>query len=75
MNPKLHAVSDVDGWTLSCLSVHCERSDIAGVRIDMDRDPEIRRLMLLQPKGDTCDELPAKQVIPHHGIPAKQPDP
>jgi hypothetical protein len=54
---------------------HRERSNIAGISIDMDRDPGIRRLLLLQPQRDACDELPSEQVIPHHGVAAEQPDP
>jgi hypothetical protein len=45
-----------------------ERTDIAGVLIDIDHDPGIRCLMLSQSQRDACDELPSEQVIPHHGV-------
>ena len=54
---------------------HSERSNIAGISIDMDRNPGIRLPMSLQPQRDACDELPSEQVIPHHGVAAEQPDP
>ena len=54
----------------------CQRKiNNAGVPIELDRDPDIRHLLLLQPQRDACDELPSEQIIPHHGIAAEQPDP